>query len=71
MRSSRPSITSSASAARASTYATTGSGETVLLLHGNPSWSFLYRKIIGGLAGEFRCVAPDFPGYGMSCAAPG
>jgi haloalkane dehalogenase len=52
-------------------YATAGSGETVLLLHGNPSWSFLYRKIIAGLADQFRCVAPDFPGYGMSSAAPG
>ena len=52
-------------------YVTAGSGETALLLHGNPSWSFLYRKIIAGLQDEFRCVAPDFPGYGMSTAAPG
>src|SRR5215831_6527126 len=52
-------------------YVTAGSGETALLLHGNPSWSFLYRKIIAGLKDEFRCVAPDFPGYGMSTAAPG
>ena len=48
-----------------------GAGETVLLLHGNPAWSSLYRKIIAGLRDEFRCVALDFPGYGMSSAPPG
>ena len=42
----------------------------MLLLHGNPAWSFLYRKIIAGLSGEFRCIAPDYPGYGMSGAEP-
>jgi haloalkane dehalogenase len=51
-------------------YVDEGEGETVLLLHGNPAWSFLYRKIIAGLRDEFRCVALDFPGYGMSTAAP-
>jgi haloalkane dehalogenase len=52
-------------------YVDEGKGETLLLLHGNPSWSFLYRKIIAALKGEFRCVALDFPGYGLSDAAPG
>lgn len=52
-------------------YAERGAGETVLLLHGNPAWSFLYRKVIAGLADEFHCVAPDYPGYGMSTAPPG
>ena len=47
-------------------YLSEGSGPTVLLLHGNPAWSFLYRKIIAGLRDEFHCVAPDFPGYGRS-----
>jgi len=47
-------------------YVDEGRGETLLLLHGNPSWSFLYRKIIAGLRNDFRCVALDFPGYGMS-----
>src|SRR5262245_16735139 len=46
-------------------------GQTLLLLHGNPAWSFLYRKIIASLKSDFRCVAPDFPGYGMSDAPPG
>jgi haloalkane dehalogenase len=52
-------------------YVDEGEGEALLLLHGNPSWSFLYRKIIAALRGEFRCVALDFPGYGLSDAAPG
>src|SRR5262252_6872901 len=51
-------------------YVDEGAGETLLLLHGNPSWSFLYRKIIAALRGDFRCVALDFPGYGLSDAAP-
>lgn len=46
-------------------YVDEGTGDT-LLLHGNPSWSFLYRKIITRLKDDYRCVAPDYPGYGMS-----
>src|SRR5712692_1269371 len=52
-------------------YVDEGSGETLLLLHGNPAWSFLYRKMIGALKDQFRCVALDYPGYGMSDAPPG
>ena len=52
-------------------YVDEGVGETILLLHGNPAWSFLYRKIIAGLKDEFRCVALDYPGYGMSSAPAG
>ena len=52
-------------------YIDEGAGETLLLLHGNPSWSFLYRKIIAALKSDFRCVALDFPGYGMSDAPAG
>ena len=51
-------------------YVDEGRGETLLLLHGNPSWSFVYRKIIAGLRDACRCVALDYPGYGMSHAAP-
>jgi len=51
-------------------YVDEGTGDALLLLHGNPSWSFLYRKIIAALRGDFRCVALDFPGYGLSDAAP-
>lgn len=39
------------------------SGETILLLHGNPSWSYLYRHVIPPLvAAGHRCVAPDLIG---------
>lgn len=42
-------------------------GEVVLLLHGEPSWSFLYRKVIGVLAAAgLRAVAPDLIGFGRS-----
>jgi haloalkane dehalogenase len=42
-------------------------GPVVLLMHGEPSWSFLYRKMIPVLvAGGFRCVAPDLVGFGRS-----
>ncbi|PCC72591.1 haloalkane dehalogenase [Nannocystis exedens] len=37
----------------------------VLLLHGNPTWSFLWRDVIARLSG-FRCVAPDLLGFGLS-----
>jgi haloalkane dehalogenase len=42
-------------------------GELVLLLHGEPSWSFLYRHMIPPIvAAGFRCVAPDLVGFGKS-----
>jgi haloalkane dehalogenase len=41
--------------------------ETVLLLHGEPSWSYLYRHMIPPItAAGFRAVAPDLPGFGRS-----
>jgi pimeloyl-ACP methyl ester carboxylesterase len=39
------------------------------MLHGNPTWSFLWRKVIG-LLPEFRCVAPDLLGLGFSDRLP-
>jgi haloalkane dehalogenase len=47
-------------------YVDEGSGEPVLLLHGEPTWSFLYRKAIPPLAGVARVVAPDYFGFGRS-----
>jgi hypothetical protein len=42
-------------------------GRTVLLMHGEPSWSYLYRKIIPLLvANGRRVIAPDLIGFGMS-----
>ena len=52
-------------------YVDEGSGPVLLLLHGNPTWSFLYRDIIRGLSDRFRCVALDYPGFGLSTARPG
>ncbi len=43
-----------------------GSGRPLLLLHGNPDWSFLYRKMVVGLRDRFRCIAMDYPGFGLS-----
>ena len=48
-----------------------GGGPPLLLLHGNPTWSFLYRDVIKGLSDRFRCVAPDHPGFGLSRAPAG
>ncbi len=52
-------------------YVDEGSGTPILMLHGNPTWSFLYRGIIRELRGSFRCVALDYPGFGLSTAPPG
>ncbi len=52
-------------------YIDEGDGPVLLLLHGNPTWSFLYRHLIGRLRHRFRCIALDFPGFGLSSAAPG
>lgn len=52
-------------------YVDEGSGPTLLLLHGNPTWSFVYRDVIRALRDEFRCVALDYPGFGLSSARPG
>ena len=49
-------------------YVDEGDGPPLLLLHGNPTWSFLYRDLIVGLRDRFRCIAPDHPGFGFSRA---
>jgi len=43
-----------------------GTGPPLLLLHGNPTWSFLYRDVIKALRDRFRCIAVDLPGFGLS-----
>jgi haloalkane dehalogenase len=43
-----------------------GAGEPVLLLHGEPTWGYLYRKLIPPLAAAARVVAPDYFGFGRS-----
>ncbi len=47
-------------------YVDEGMGDPVLCLHGEPTWSFLYRKMIPGLANVARVVAPDYFGFGRS-----
>jgi haloalkane dehalogenase len=46
-------------------YVDEGEGDPVLLLHGEPTWAYLYRKVIPRLT-SFRCVAPDYFGFGRS-----
>ena len=48
-------------------YVEEGEGPAVLLLHGEPSWAYLYRKMIPGLvAAGLRVIAPDLIGFGKS-----
>jgi len=52
-------------------YVDEGQGVVVLMLHGNPTWSFLYRKMIMNMKENYRCIAPDYPGFGLSNAPTG
>lgn len=47
-------------------YVDEGAGDPVLLLHGEPTWAYLYRKLIPTLAAAARVVAPDWFGFGRS-----
>lgn len=47
-------------------YHESGTGPTMVFLHGNPTSSYLWRNIIRGLNGSYRCVAPDLIGMGDS-----
>lgn len=38
----------------------------ILFLHGNPTWSFYWRRLIAALSDRFRCIAPDHVGMGLS-----
>jgi haloalkane dehalogenase len=51
-------------------YIDEGVGEPILFLHGNPTWSFLYRGIIIRLKKKYRCIAIDLPGFGLSVRPP-
>jgi haloalkane dehalogenase len=56
-------------------YIDEGQGEVekiaVVMCHGNPTWSYLYRHIIKMLAPQYRCIAYDLPGFGYSDHPPG
>jgi cis-3-alkyl-4-acyloxetan-2-one decarboxylase len=47
-------------------YLDEGSGAPVLMLHGNPTWSFYFRSLVKGLSSKYRCVVPDHVGCGLS-----
>lgn len=47
-------------------YVDEGSGPTLLFVHGNPDYSLLYRHQIEGLRSDYRCIALDLPGFGLS-----
>ena len=47
-------------------YVDEGKGEPVILIHGLPTWSYLYRNIIPRLSDERRVIAPDYLGFGKS-----
>lgn len=53
--------------AGAMSYLDEGSGdEAVLMVHGNPTWSFFYRNVVLALRGRLRCIVPDHLGCGLS-----
>lgn len=47
-------------------YLDEGDGPPVVMVHGTPSWSFLYRHLVQDLMDRYRCVAPDHLGFGLS-----
>ncbi len=47
-------------------YVDHGQGQAILCLHGEPTWCYLYRKMIPDLSSEHRVVAPDLIGFGRS-----
>lgn len=47
-------------------YVDHGHGRPVVFVHGSPTWSYLYRRVIKGTGGFYRCIAPDHLGFGLS-----
>jgi len=47
-------------------YLDEGTGDPVVMLHGNPTWGYYYRNLIAALRGRFRCIVPDHIGCGYS-----
>jgi pimeloyl-ACP methyl ester carboxylesterase len=47
-------------------YVDEGAGEPIMLIHGEPTWSYLYRNFIPALSRHFRVIAPDHMGFGKS-----
>ncbi|RPI29414.1 MAG: alpha/beta fold hydrolase [Acidobacteria bacterium] len=51
-------------------YLDEGSGQPLVMLHGNPTWSYLYRRFVTELRGSFRVIVPDHAGCGLSDTPP-
>ena len=51
-------------------YVDEASGEPIILIHGEPTWSYIYRSFIPPLARHFRVIAPDHMGFGKSESPP-
>ena len=51
-------------------YLDEGRGEPIVMVHGNPTWSFLYRNLVLAFRGQFRCIVPDHIGCGLSDKPP-
>jgi len=47
-------------------YLNEGTGEPVVMVHGNPSWSFYYRNLVTALSADYQCIVPDHIGCGLS-----
>jgi haloalkane dehalogenase len=47
-------------------YVDEGRGEAIVFSHGTPTWSFEWRHLVSGLSSDFRCIAPDHLGFGLS-----
>src|SRR5688572_6908616 len=47
-------------------YLDEGSGEPIVMVHGTPAWSFLYRNLVKELSRNYRCIVPDHLGFGLS-----
>ncbi|MEM8531962.1 MAG: alpha/beta fold hydrolase [Chloroflexota bacterium] len=47
-------------------YVDEGQGAPVVMVHGTPTWSFLYRHMIKALSPHYRCIVPDHLGFGLS-----
>ena len=47
-------------------YLDEGKGDPVVMIHGNPSWSFYYRKLVQKLSPQYHCLVPDHIGMGYS-----
>ncbi|MFY2763885.1 alpha/beta fold hydrolase [Arenimonas sp. MALMAid1274] len=47
-------------------YLDEGEGDPIVMLHGNPSWSYYWRHLVLALRGDYRCIVPDHIGMGLS-----